>query len=109
MSKVDLNIALNDFRKKEFREAAETHPETFLDGYHLTDEQRRAIQERDWFELARLGASTVTLGKMRRALGYSLMGIGAEMRKMTPEQLRSFLDDQQARNIQFASLQTNKR
>ena len=50
-----LNMFCMSLNDEANREAFRADPDTYLDGWSLTPEQRRAVEERDWLGLLQLG------------------------------------------------------
>ncbi|MGH3383155.1 MAG: hypothetical protein ACRDO1_01115 [Nocardioidaceae bacterium] len=104
MSAYELNKLMYDLRRADRRAAMRDDLEAYLDGYRLTDAERRLVLDRDWQGLVEAGASIYVLTKLGAVLEVSLYEMGARMRGMSDEEFWSFVKQQDERNSQHAIL-----
>ena len=69
---MSLNNAVN-------RDAFRTEPDSYLDRFPLTDEQRKAIEERDWLGMLRVGGNIYYTFKLAIFDGLSMQAAGGAM------------------------------
>ena len=67
----------------------------YLDRYRLTDEQRRAVLERDWLGLLQAGGNIYFTFKLAALDGLTMQDVGAKMSGtgMTTEEFRAMMLD----------------
>ena len=65
--------------------------EAYMETYGLSEEQRRAVRERDWLGLLRAGGNIYFTFKMAAHDGLSMQDVGAQMAGMTVEDFRAAL------------------
>ena len=83
---MSLNDAVN-------RDAFRTEPDTYLDRFPLTDEQRKAIEERDWLGMLRVGGNIYYTFKLAIFDGLSMQAAGGAMSGMTEDAFRQMMVD----------------
>ena len=104
MSSFHLNKLMYDLREEANREAFKRDEEAYLAGYELTDEERRAVRERDWRRMNELGASVYVMTKLGAAVGVNLYQMGAHMRGQSFEEYQEFIAEQERRAAPYAIL-----
>lgn len=62
------------------RDAFKADEEGYMTRYGLTPEQQRAVRERDWLGLVKLGGNIYYLMKIGACVGHGLYQIGAQQR-----------------------------
>lgn len=65
----------------------------YLDGYALTDDQRRAVLERRWLEMLQLGGNIYYTFKLATFDGLSMQDVGAAMSGVTTEEFTQMMID----------------
>ncbi len=83
---MSLNDAVN-------RDAFRTEPDSYLDRFPLTDEQRKAIEERDWLGMLRVGGNIYYTFKLAIFDGLSMQAAGGAMSGMTEDAFRQMMVD----------------
>lgn len=83
-------MSLNDATN---REAFGDDPDGYLDRYGLTDEQRRAVVERDWLEMLRLGGNIYYTFKLAIVDGLTMQQVGGLMSGLTGEEFTQMMID----------------
>ncbi len=88
-----LNMFCMSLNKAENRDAFNGDEAGYLDRYPLTDEQRKAILERDWLGMLRLGGNIYYTFKLATVDGMSMQAAGAAMSGtgMTEEDFRQMM------------------
>jgi protocatechuate 4,5-dioxygenase alpha chain len=79
-----------------FNHAANRHsflrdPEAYCDAFDLTDEQRRAIRNRDVLALLEAGGNIYYLAKWAGIFGISVQQMGAQQRGVSEEEFKTML------------------
>jgi protocatechuate 4,5-dioxygenase, alpha chain len=77
------------------RDAFRAAPEAYLDALPLSAQQRRAVLERDWLGMLRLGGNIYYIFKLAIFDGLSMQHVGAAMSDpaMSVEQFRQMMLD----------------
>ena len=83
-------MSLNDAAN---RDAFRTEPDSYLDRFPLTDEQRKAIEERDWLGMLRVGGNIYYTFKLAIFDGLSMQAAGGAMSGMTEDAFRQMMVD----------------
>ena len=83
-------MSLNDAAN---RDAFRTEPDFYLDRFPLTDEQRKAIEERDWLRMLRVGGNIYYTFKLAIFDGLSMQAAGGAMSGMTEDAFRQMMVD----------------
>lgn len=83
-------MSLNDPANREAFKADESG---YLDGFLLSDDQRRAVLERDWVGMLRLGGNIYYTFKIAIVDGLSMQGVGGLMSGVTQEEFRQMMLD----------------
>ena len=86
-----LNKMCFSFNSAENREAFRRDEDGYCDKFNLTDEQRRAIKQRDVLKLLEVGGNIYYLAKWAGIFGLNVQQIGAQQRGMTEEQFKEML------------------
>ena len=93
--RASLGYALNkmcmSFNSAENRAAFKKDPEAYCARYDLTEEQTRAIRDRDYLRLLQSGGNIYYLAKLAGVFGASVQDIGAQMTGMSLEQFKAML------------------
>jgi protocatechuate 4,5-dioxygenase alpha chain len=74
-----LNMFCMSLNKAENREAFRTDEAAYLDRYPLTPEQKKAVLDRDWLGMLRLGGNIYYTFKIAAFDGLSMQQVGARM------------------------------
>ena len=83
-------MSLNQVKNREkFREGEEA----YLDGYPMTPEQRRAVLERDWLGMLRLGGNIYYTFKIAIFDGLSMQEVGGLMSGVSKEDFQKMMVD----------------
>ena len=83
-------MSLNDPANREkFRE----DEEAYLDRWDLTAEQRKAVLDRDWLGMLRLGGNIYYTFKIAIFDGLSMQAVGGMMSGVTEEEFRQMMID----------------
>jgi protocatechuate 4,5-dioxygenase alpha chain len=81
-------MSLNDAANREAFRADEA---AYLDRFDMTDAQKRAVLERQWLELLRLGGNIYYTFKLAILDGHSMQYVGAQMSGMTEEEFKEMM------------------
>lgn len=81
-------MSLNDPDNREAFRADEAY---YLDGFALTDAQRRAVLDRDWVGMLRLGGNIYYTFKIAIVDGLSMHQVGATMSGITLEEFQAMM------------------
>jgi protocatechuate 4,5-dioxygenase alpha chain len=76
-----LNRAAYSLKHPEQRDLFASDEEAWMDGFHLTQDERRLVRDRDWIELWRRGMSIYTMVKLIGVTETPLTEIGRQMRE----------------------------
>jgi hypothetical protein len=76
-----LNRAAYSLKHPAQRDLFASDEEAWMDGFDLTQDERRLVGERDWIELWRRGMSIYTMIKLIGVTGTPLVEIGRQMRE----------------------------
>ena len=83
-------MSLNDpANREEFR----ADEEVYLDKFDLTTHQRRAVLERDWLEMLRLGGNIYYTFKIAIFDGLSMQFVGGKMSGVTEAEFKQMMLD----------------
>ena len=88
-----LNMFCMSLNEPASREAFRADPDGYLDGYALTAEQRRAVLERDWVGMLRLGGNIYYTFKLAAFDGLSMQHVGAMMSGVPAEEFTQMMID----------------
>lgn len=86
-----LNMFCMSLNEAENRDKFRDNEEAYLDQYPLTPEQRKAVLERDWLGLLRLGGNIYYTFKLAIFDGLSMQNVGGKMSGMTEEEFRQMM------------------
>jgi hypothetical protein len=76
-----LNRAAYSLKHPAQRDLFASDEEAWMDGFDLTQDERRLVRDRDWIELWRRGMSIYTMIKLIGVTGTPLVEIGRQMRE----------------------------
>jgi len=90
-----LNKFLMTLNKADCREAFRADEAGYLGGFKLTDEQRKAVLERQWLTMLQLGGNVYFTFKLAAFDGMNMQDLGGAMSRegMTGEQFRQLMLD----------------
>ena len=88
-----LNMFCMSLNEPANRDAFRADPEGYLDGYALTPQQRRAVLERDWVQMLRLGGNIYYTFKLAAFDGLSMQQLGGMMSGATGEEFAQMMID----------------
>ncbi len=88
-----LNMFCMSLNEASNREAFRADPEGYLDGHDLTPDQRKAVVERDWLAMLRLGGNIYYTFKLAIFDGLSMQDVGASMSGVTSEEFTQMMID----------------
>ena len=88
-----LNMFCMSLNETANRDAFRADPEGYLDGHELTAEQRRAVLERDWVGMLRLGGNIYYTFKLAIFDGLSMQQVGGMMSGVTAEEFSQMMID----------------
>lgn len=100
----EMSRLLYDLRRPANREAFRADPEAYCRRYGIGERGLRLLMNRDWQGLVDAGVSVYLLTKLGATIGVTLPEMGAAMRRMTFEEFRRFIDEQNRRNRDLAVL-----
>lgn len=83
-------MSLNDPNNRDDFRADE---EAYLDKHDLTPEQRKAVLERDWLEMLRLGGNIYYTFKIAIFDGLSMQYVGGKMSGVTEDEFTQMMLD----------------
>lgn len=86
-----LNMFCMSLNKAQNRDAYRANPSDYLDQFKLTADQRRAVEERDWVGMLRLGGNIYYTFKIAIFDGLSMQRVGGEMSQITEEEFRQMM------------------
>ena len=88
-----LNMFCMSLNEPASRDAFGADPEGYLEGYTLTPEQRRAVLERDWIQMLRLGGNIYYAFKLAAFDGLNMQQLGGMMSGVTGEEFAQMMID----------------
>lgn len=88
-----LNMFCMSLNDGENREAFRADPDTYLDRYPMTVEQRRAVTDRDWLRMLQLGGNIYYTFKLAIFDGLSMQDVGAMMSGVDTETFAQMMVD----------------
>ena len=88
-----LNMFCMSLNEEANREAFRRDPSGYLDRHHLTPEQRRAVEERDWLAMLRLGGNIYYTFKLAIFDGLTMQDVGGAMSGITAEEFSQMMVD----------------
>jgi protocatechuate 4,5-dioxygenase alpha chain len=86
-----LNMFCMSLNKADNREAFAADERAYLDSYALTEEQKRAVIERDYLELLRLGGNIYYTFKLAIFDGRSMQYVGGQMSGMSEQEFKEMM------------------
>jgi len=86
-----LNMFCMSLMKPENREAFRANEAAYLDRFPMTPEQRRAVLERDWLGMIKLGGNIYYTSKLGATDGKSFQYLAGAMSGLTQEQYRDMM------------------
>jgi protocatechuate 4,5-dioxygenase alpha chain len=86
-----LNKMCFSFNSAENRDAYRRDEEAYCDKFNLTDQQRRALKNRNVLELLEAGGNIYYLAKWAGIFGLNVQQIGAQQRGMTEDEFKDLL------------------
>lgn len=86
-----VNMFCMSLNQQTNRDAFRTGPDRYLDRFDLTVEQRRAILERDWLGLLRLGGNIYYTLKLAAFDGLTVQQVGGAMSGVSGEEFTDMM------------------
>ena len=86
-----LNMFCMSLNEQANRDAFRADPEGYLDGYPLAAEQRRAVLERDWVQMLRLGGNIYYTFKLAAFDGLTMQQVGGMMSGVSGEEFAQMM------------------
>lgn len=86
-----LNMFCMSLNKAENRDAFREDEAAYLETFKLTDEQKKAVLERDWLGMLRLGGNIYYTFKLAIFDGRSMQFVGGAMSDVTEEEFRQMM------------------
>jgi len=90
-SSYGMNKLLYSFNHGENRKAFEEDPDAYCDQFGVTDAQRKALKDRDFLQMLRLGAKVYYAAKLAVPAGISVQDAGAAFQGITTEEFKAKL------------------
>ena len=88
-----LNMFCMSLNEQAGRDAFRADPEGYLDGHALTPEQRRAVLDRDWIGMLRLGGNIYYTFKLAAFDGLNMQQVGGMMSGVSGEEFAQMMTD----------------
>jgi len=90
-----MNMFFMSLNEESNRERFRADPDAYLDGYRITEAQRKAIIQRDWLAMLRLGGNIYYTFKLAILDGLTMQQAGALMSGtgMSDEEFRQMMLD----------------
>ena len=88
-----LNMFCMSLNEPANRDAFRADPGGYLGGHALTPEQRRAVLERDWVQMLRLGGNIYYTFKLAAFDGLDMQQLGGMMSGVTGEEFAQMMVD----------------
>ena len=88
-----LNMFCMSLNEAANRDAFRADPGAYLDRFALSEPQRRALLDRDWLGMLRLGGNIYYTLKLAAFDGLSVQQIGGEMSGVTTEEFTQMMID----------------
>ena len=89
----NLNMFCMSLNNEVNRQVFEADPSAYLDGHDLTEEQRAAVEQRDWLRMLQLGGNIYYTFKLAIVDGLSMQQVGASMSGVTTEEFAQMMID----------------
>lgn len=86
-----LNKMCFSFNSAENRKEYQRDEDAYCNKFNLTDEQRRAVKDRNVLELLHAGGNIYYLAKWAGIFGLNVQQIGAQQRGMSEEDFKAML------------------
>jgi len=86
-----LNMFCTSLRQATGREAFKADESGYLDKYPMSAAQKRAVQDRDWNEMLRLGGNIYYTSKLAACDGINFQQLAAMMTGSTQEDYRDMM------------------
>ena len=87
----ELNMFCMSLNGESNREAFRSDPDTYLDQWSLTADQRRAVVERDWLAMLQLGGNIYYTFKLAAFDGLSMQDVGGSMSGVTTDEFAAMM------------------
>ncbi len=87
-----LNKMLFSFNHEENRQAFDENPAAYADKFGVTDKQKRALLDKDYLSLLRLGANIYYFAKLAVPKGVSIQDAGAAFQGISTEEFKANLE-----------------
>lgn len=81
-----LNKMCGSFTQKEHRDAFVADPDSYMTKFRLSDEQKRAVLDRDWMSMLELGGNIYFVAKIGLIDGLSVQEMNAQMTGVSAEE-----------------------
>ena len=88
-----LNMFCISLRIADNRAAFKSGPDTYLDTFPMTTEQRKAVKDRAWNELLRLGGNIYYTSKLAAFDGINFQALAAMMTGVSQDEYRKMMVD----------------
>ncbi len=88
-----LNMFCKSLDIPENRDAFRADPATYLDGFPMTPDQRKTVEEREWLTMLQLGGNIYYTFRLAIFDGLSMQHVGGAMSNMTVEEFRQMMVD----------------
>ncbi len=86
---------LNKFCKSldiaDNRDLFRANPSVYMDQFSMTDEQRQAVEQRDWLKMLHLGGNIYYTFKLAVFDGLTMQHVGGLMSHMTVDEFRAMM------------------
>ena len=86
-----LNMFFMSLLKAENRKAFLADEKKYLDKYPLSPEQRRAVEQRDWLGMIKLGGNIYYMSKLGATLGHSFQFMAGAMSGVSQEEYAAMM------------------
>ncbi|MEM7443752.1 MAG: protocatechuate 4,5-dioxygenase subunit alpha [Pseudomonadota bacterium] len=86
-----LNMFCMSLNEEANRDAFRTDPDGYLAKFPLTDDMVKAIKERDWLGMLRLGGNIYYTFKLAIFDGLTMQAVGGSMSGITEEEFRQMM------------------
>ncbi len=86
-----LNMFCISLRLADNRAAFQKDESAYLDRFAMTAPQRRAVLDRDWLELLRLGGNIYYTSKLAASDGMTFQSLAAKMSGVSDEEYRAMM------------------
>lgn len=88
-----LNMMCMSLNDPENRDAFKADEAGYCDRHGITSEQKRAVLDRDWLEMLRLGGNIYYIYKLGILDGVSFQHVGGQMSGMSEEEFSQMMHD----------------